>query len=64
MSENILVENNATTENRTVPKLTDAPLFPFWIDDRGLSFFLVFLVLVQFLFPWSTCHDMDELDSA
>jgi len=34
---------------RRHPKPTDAPLFPFWVEDRGLSFFLAFLVLILFL---------------
>ena len=29
-----------------MPKPTDKPLFPFWVEDRGLSFFLAFLVLI------------------
>jgi hypothetical protein len=32
-------------------KPTDAPLFPFWIEDRGLSFFLAFLVLITIFVP-------------
>ena len=30
---------------------TDAPLFPFWVADRGLSFFLAFLVLITIFVP-------------
>jgi hypothetical protein len=26
---------------------TESPLFPFWVEDRGLRFFLAFLVLVE-----------------
>src|SRR5437899_1839367 len=29
-----------------VLKPTEAPLFPFWIEDRGLSFFFGFLVFI------------------
>src|SRR5438270_9328717 len=32
-------------------KQTDAPLFPFWVEDRGLSFFLAFLVLITIFVP-------------
>jgi len=38
-------------ENQTIPKPTDAPLFPFWVADRGLSFFLAFLVLITIFVP-------------
>jgi hypothetical protein len=34
-----------------MPKTTDKPLFPFWVEDRGLSFFLAFLVLITILVP-------------
>jgi hypothetical protein len=37
-------------DNQTISKPTDAPLFPFWVADRGLSFFLGFLVLIT----WTT----------
>jgi len=30
-------------EKQTRPNPTDAPLFAFWVEDRGLSFFLAFL---------------------
>src|ERR1700674_3263469 len=30
---------------------TGAPLFPFWVADRGLSFFLAFLVLITIFVP-------------
>jgi hypothetical protein len=29
----------------------DTPLFPFWVEDRGLSFFLAFLVLITIFVP-------------
>src|SRR6266403_440028 len=35
----------------TMSKQTDAPLFPFWVEDRGLSFFLAFLVLITIFVP-------------
>jgi hypothetical protein len=38
-------------ENQTMPKATDTPLFPFWVEDRGLSFFLGFLVLIIIFVP-------------
>src|SRR5947199_10813622 len=34
-----------------VQKPTEAPLFPFWIDDRGLSFFFGFLVFITIFVP-------------
>jgi Ion channel len=54
MREDILLENDVTTENQTIRKQTEAPLFPFWIEDRGLSFFLAFLVLVTVFVPMVT----------
>jgi hypothetical protein len=45
------IENDRTTKNQPLPKLTDVPLFPFWVQDRGLSFFLVFLVLATIFVP-------------
>src|SRR5258708_19747547 len=38
-------------DNQTISKATDAPLFPFWVEDRGLSFFLGFLVLITIFVP-------------
>jgi hypothetical protein len=32
-------------------KRPDAPLFPLWVEDRGLSFLLVFLVLIVIFVP-------------
>jgi hypothetical protein len=32
-------------------KQTEKPLFPFWAEDRGLSFFLVFLVIMTIFVP-------------
>src|SRR5258708_33040234 len=46
-----LFENDVTTKKRVIPNLTEKPLFPFWAEDRGLSFFLVFLVLVTIFVP-------------
>ncbi len=37
--------------NNTMHTHTEKPLFPFWVEDRGLSFFLVFLVLVTIFVP-------------
>src|ERR1700736_5617535 len=34
-----------------ISKPTDAPLFPFWVADRGLSFFVAFLVLITIFVP-------------
>src|SRR3979411_1962640 len=38
-------------DSQTVSKPKDAPLFPFWVADRGLSFFLGFLVLITIFVP-------------
>jgi hypothetical protein len=51
MREDILFDNDVNTENRRMSKLTETPLFPFWVEDRGLSFFLAFLVLVTIFVP-------------
>src|ERR1700730_12754744 len=32
-------------------RYTEKPLFPFWVEDRGLSFFLAFLVLITIFVP-------------
>ena len=32
-------------------KQTEIPLFPFWAEDRGLSFFLAFLVIMTIFVP-------------
>jgi hypothetical protein len=40
-----------TLEDQTLPKPPDRPLFPFWVEDRGLSFFLAFLVLITIFVP-------------
>src|SRR5438445_13779541 len=34
-----------------VQKPTEAPLFPFWIEDRGLSLFLGFLIFITIFVP-------------
>jgi Ion channel len=34
-----------------VQKQKEPPLFPFWVADRGLSFFLAFLVLITIFVP-------------
>ena len=38
-------------ENHAICQRTEAPLFPFWVEDRGLSFFLALLVLVTIFVP-------------
>src|SRR5437879_3310962 len=38
-------------ENRALSKPTEAPLVPFWVEDRGLSFFLGFLVIITIFVP-------------
>jgi Ion channel len=45
-----LFENHATTEKPGDAE-TDTPLFPFWVEDRGLSFFLAFLILITIFVP-------------
>jgi hypothetical protein len=39
------------TQNHALRQRTEAPLFPFWIEDKGLSFFLAFLILVTIFVP-------------
>jgi len=46
--------NTAIREDHSLPRLADTPLFPFWVEDRGLSLFLVFLVLVTIFVPMVT----------
>ncbi len=46
-----MLENNATSKNQTMPKPKDTPLFPISVEDRGLSFFLAFLVLITIFVP-------------
>jgi len=38
-------------KNSTMRKQTEKPLFPFWAEDRGLSFFLAFLVIMTIFVP-------------
>jgi Ion channel len=38
-------------KNQRITKPTDAPLFPFRVADRGLSFFLAFLVIITIFVP-------------
>lgn len=38
-------------ETQTAATSKDTSLFPFWVEDRGLSFFLAFLVLITILVP-------------
>jgi hypothetical protein len=33
---------------------SDVPMFPFWVEDRGLSFFLAFLIIVTIFVPMVT----------
>ena len=37
--------------NETMRKKADVPLVPFWVEDRGLSFFLAFLVFLTIFVP-------------
>jgi len=38
-------------ENHTIRTQAEAPLFPFWVEDRGLSFLLAFLLLIVIFIP-------------
>jgi ion channel len=38
-------------KNETMRKQIEAPLFPFWLEDRGLSIFLGFLVFITIFVP-------------
>jgi hypothetical protein len=52
MSDQMTVrKQNMRPPEATMRKQTDAPLFPFWVEDRGLSFFLAFLVLITIFVP-------------
>src|ERR1700692_4919138 len=46
-----LFQNMTQRKNHAIRQRTEAPLFPFWVEDRGLSFFLAFLVLVTIFVP-------------
>lgn len=37
--------------SQAMPKPTETSLFPFWVEDRGLSFFLALLVLITIFVP-------------
>ena len=37
--------------NQVAPKPTDTPLFPFWVEDRGLSSFFALLVIIIIFVP-------------
>lgn len=37
--------------SEAMPKPTETSLFPFWVEDRGLSFFLAFFVLIAIFVP-------------
>ena len=50
MLEDILLEDREPVASRSKPS-TEASLFPFWIEDRGLSFFLAFLIIVTIFVP-------------
>ncbi|HUC30342.1 MAG TPA: ion channel [Candidatus Acidoferrum sp.] len=39
------------SKNQAAPKPADTPLFPFWVEDRGLSSFLGLLVLIIIFVP-------------
>lgn len=48
----LLVRDAATAEqNSTMRTHREKPLVPFWVEDRGLSIFPVFLVLVTIIVP-------------
>ena len=47
----LLFETLQMRVNETMRKKTDAPLVPFWVEDRGLSFFLGFLVFLTIFVP-------------
>jgi hypothetical protein len=46
-----LFQNMNPRKNHAIRQRTEAPLFPFWVEDRGLSFFLAFLVLGTIFVP-------------
>ena len=46
-----MFDQHGSKEITTPRKPIDTPLFPFWVEDRGLSFFLGFLVLITIFVP-------------
>src|ERR1700723_335900 len=52
--EDVLLLNTSARKNQRMHQQTESPLFPFWVEDRGLSFFLAFLVLVTIVVPMIT----------
>jgi len=52
--EDVLLLNMSARKNQRMHQQTESPLFPFWVEDRGLIFFLAFLVLVTIVVPMIT----------
>jgi Ion channel len=50
----VLLQNMSARENQKMHQQRESPLLPFWVEDRGLSFFLAFLVLVTIFVPMIT----------
>ena len=44
-------KNMNPREHHTTDKPAESPLFPFWVEDRGLSFLLAFLLLIVIFVP-------------
>ena len=45
------VTNMHAWKYKAAPKPADTPLFPFWVEDQGLSFFLGLLVIIVIFVP-------------
>src|SRR5258706_13931019 len=41
----------ASEKGEIMGKQSETPLFPFWAQDRGLSFFLAFLIFITIFVP-------------
>lgn len=52
--DDVLLRNMSAREYQTMRQQTESPLFPFWGEGRGSSFFLASLVLVTIFVPMIT----------
>ena len=52
--DDVLLRNMSAREYQTMRQQTESPLFPFWVEGRGSSFFLASLVLATIFVPMIT----------
>jgi len=50
----MLLQKMSARENPKIDQQTETQLFPFWVEDWGLSFFLGFLVIAIIFVPMVT----------